>query len=385
MRNLDDWLAGYLVYTNESESPEQYHLWCGVSNIAAALRRRVFYDMGYFPLYPNKYIVLVSPPGRCKKSTAMRMARSVLAPVPGIEMSSDSTTRERLILDLSTAYKDGHSSMTAHSSEFGTMLTSSGMDMVLFMTDIFDCPPEWSHRTKIGGTNTIKAPFLNLLAGTTPDWMAKAMPLDTVGVGLTSRIGFVYHDTPRDRDPFPVLSSAQKELQGLLTNDLARIATISGEYKFDDDALAHYRHWYRHQVQHPNVSGDPRLAGYYERKPMHVIKLSMIRAASLRDETVMTIADLKWSLDAYYDIESRMHKVFAGVGRNPLGMDIEEVMSHLLTRTEGVTKGEVVNAMRHSLRLEEIDEVLQTLIMGGHAVLKSGRYYSTLLLEPPDP
>ncbi len=382
MRRLDDWLKAYLVYTNESESPDEYHLWSGISNISAVLRRRVWFDMRYFALYPNMYIVLVSPPGRCKKSTAMRIARSVLKPVPGIELSSDSTTRERLIQDLATSYKDGYSAMTAHSSEFGTMLTSSGMDMVVFMTDIFDCPIDWSHRTKISGINEIKAPFLNLLAGTTPDWMSKAMPLDTVGIGLTSRISFVYQDTPRIRGWRPELSPAQKDLAQILTEDLAHIATLSGEYSFEPDADAMFDQWYRHQIANPNVTGDPRLNGYYERKPMHLIKVAMIISASRRDELVITSADLTLAMEFYANIESRMHKVFAGVGRNPLNMDTEDLLARLLSNPSGVSKEEIVSSMRYSLRLEEINEVLDTLTIAGKIILRGGRYY--LLTAPTE-
>ena len=192
----ESWIKAYLAYTAESESPEEYHTWTAISVIAGALRRHVFFDMSYFMLYPNMFIVLVGPAGRCKKSTAMRLGRELLIQVPGMEFTSDSTTRERLIQDLSQAYKDGQSALTAYSSEFASLLTSSGMDMVVFLTDIFDCPTEWTHKTKSGGTNKIKSPFLNLEGATTPDWISKAMPLDTIGIGLTSRMIFVYQDVP---------------------------------------------------------------------------------------------------------------------------------------------------------------------------------------------
>lgn len=212
-RRLPNWIQGYLAYTAESESPEEFHKWTAISAIAGAMRRQSFFNYEYFLVYPNMYIILVAPAGRCKKSTAMRIGRSFLGIVPGINFTTDSVTRERLIQDLSQAKSaDGHSSMTAYSSEFASLLTSSGMDMVVFLTDIFDSPNEWSHKTKIGGTNKITAPYLNLIGATTPDWIAKAMPLDTVGIGLTSRIIFVYQDTPRIKPPFPKLSDAQKAL-----------------------------------------------------------------------------------------------------------------------------------------------------------------------------
>lgn len=382
------WIDAYLVYTAESESPEDYHIWTAVSSIAAVMRRRVFFDMGYFLVYPNMYIVLVSPAGRCKKSTAMRMGKSLFTQLPDIEFSPDSTTRERLIQDLSMAYKEGdqQSALTAHSSEFASMLTSSGMDMVVFLTDIFDSPLEWVHKTKSSGTSRIKAPFLNLLAGTTPDWIAKAMPLDTIGIGLTSRVIFVYHDTPRIRNPIPRLSDAQKALAHILVEDLKAISRISGEYVWETPETEElYNVWYRTRLAQTNPTGDPRLNGYYERKPIHLLKLCMIVAASKRDETFMTAEDLQQAMTLMSRAEERMPKVFANVGKNPLAVDIEDTMAAILANPKGVAKSELINRFKHSVRLEEMSEVLDTLTAIGKITLRNGRYYSLDMPKGQDP
>jgi hypothetical protein len=369
------WLDAYLAYTAESESPEEYHLWTGISVIAGALQRHVFFDMGYFLLYPNMYIVLVGPPGRCKKSTAMRIGRDVLKAVPSAKFTADSTTREKLIINLSQALKDGASAMTAHSTEFATMLTSSGMDMVVFLTDIFDCPPSWEHDTKAGGKNTIKAPFLNLLGATTPDWISRAMPLDTIGVGLTSRIIFVHQDTPREADPIPRLTDAQKALAQILISDLIGIASLSGEYKLSTEADAHYREWYRARLKNPNPTGDPRLAGYFERKPMHLLKLAMIVAASRRDALVIEEPDMVGAMEILEKIESKMTRVFSGVGKNPLQADKEAVLIAIIESGKGgMTMGELLGMFNYSLRKDELAEVLDTLMLIGAIKLSGNRY-----------
>lgn len=361
MRKLPNWIEAYLAYTYESESPDVFHKWVAINQIGGALRRKSFYDMGYFLVYPNLYVVLVSPAGRCKKSTAMRVGRSVLGEVPGVEWSVDSTTRERLIQDLSQSYKDGQSAMTAHSSEFASLLTSSGMDMVVFLTDIFDCPSEWTHKTKSGGSNKIKAPFLNLLGATTPDWIATAMPLDTIGIGLTSRIVFVYSNTPRVRPPRPKLTSAQKGLHPLLVHDLTAISQISGEYVMDPECERVYDDWYESRIQDPNPSGDARLAGYFERKPIHLIKVMMIVAASKSDDMVMTVDHYHEAHEYLSEIEEELPRVFANVGKNPLNKDVEDVMATIISKPEGFARDDLIARFKHSVRVEELDEVLDTL------------------------
>lgn len=366
-RRLENWLKAYLAFTNESESPEEYHVWVALSTIAGAIRRKAFFDMGYFLLYPNMYIVLVGPAGRCKKSTAMRIGRGLLGAVPGLNFTTDSTTRERLIQDLSQAFADGHSSMTAFSSEFASLLTSSGMDMVVFLTDIFDSPSEWAHKTKTGGTNKIKAPYLNLIGATTPDWIAKAMPLDTVGIGLTSRIVFVFQDTPRVRPAFPVLTPEQAALKALLAEDLVAMSQISGEYKLTPEAKAMYEEWYQARIEMPNPTGDPRLNGYYERKPMHLLKLAMIIAASHRDELLIHTKDIEQATQLFTHVEVKMTKVFANVGKNPLTNDYAEIEA-MIEKMGGQNFGELMDKFKHSVRKEELAEVLDTLVSTGKVI-----------------
>jgi hypothetical protein len=363
-RLLPDWITAYMAYTAQSRAPDEYHLWTALSAIAGAIRRKAFFDMDYFLLYPNLYVVLVGPPGRCKKSTAMRIGRGMLAQVPGVFFSTDSITRERLIQDLTQSLADGHSSMTAYSSEFASLLTSSGMDMVVFLTDIYDSPDEWSHKTKMGGTNKIKAPYLNMEGATTPDWIARSLPLDTVGIGLTARIIFVYQDTPRIREPFPKLTKEQKELREILIKDLTKISLISGQYTFDKDGLDYYTAWDLAD-QKRDMTGDPRLSGYFERKGMHLLKVAMLVAASQRDDLVLTKPDLERAIELLGHIEPMMTKTFEAVGKNPLTLDLAQVAAVVLAKP-GVDYGDLLRMFKHSLRKEEMDEVLSTLQMMGY-------------------
>jgi len=380
-RLLPNWLDGYMAYTAESEAPELFHVWTALTTVAGAMRRRSFFEMGYFRVYPNLYVVLVGPAGS-KKSTAMNVGKKMLAQVAGVEQAVDSTTRERLILDLSTSYKDGHSSMTAFSSEFGSFVTNSAMDMILFLTDIYESPIEWTHRTKSGGTNKIKAPCLNLEACTTPDWLARALPLDTVGIGLTSRILFIYQHEPRIRPAFPVLSPEQKELEQILVHDLNIISEISGQYTLTPDAKIFYEEWYVNRRSSHFSLGDSRLNGYFERKPMHLLKVAMILSAATKDETLITTADLD---RAFYHIdhaEKHMKKAFTSVGKNPLAFDIEQVLAAImLAESDGLAYGTLLDQFKHSVRKEELDEVLQTLMLIGlieniHEPMTGAKYYA---------
>jgi hypothetical protein len=333
--------------------------------------------MAYFNVYPNMYIVLVSPPGVCKKSTAMRVGRRLLATVPGMKFSVDSTSRERLILDLSQTLVDGHSSMTANSSEFGSLFSTSGMEMVIFLTDVYDSPDKWEHRSKGGGIQEITAPCLNLVGCTTPEGIIKSVPIDSTGIGLSSRVLFVFSTTPRAKPWRPKLSDAQKEMHKLLSADLEKMSALAGEYVFDEHADYEFGNWYEHERLNESSGADPRLAGYFSRKPIHVIKVAMCLAASRRDELVITEKDYFLAQSLLASIEADMPKVYASVGRNPLAYEYVEVLGALLNQPEGVEFGEIIGRFKHNVRKDELAEVLDTLIEEGKVVLRNGRFYAT--------
>lgn len=378
-RLLPNWLDAYLVYTAENECPEVFHLFVGLSTIASALRRRSFFDMAYYIIYPNLYVALVGPAGKVKKTTAIRIGQSLLkSSVKNFKGSADSTSREKLIDNMVRAHVDGQSALTVTASEFGSLLTTSGIDMIVFLTDIFDCPPIWAHDTRGSGIAEIKHPCLNLLAGATPDWISKGMPLDTIGIGLTSRTLFVYEDVPRPAKPRPKMSEAQRQLLPMLEHDLGQISNIGGEYDFEGgelgDASKWYDQWYLSQFNLPDT--DPRLASYFSRKSLHLLKLAMCVAAAQRDERIITVQDLQLALSLLDRIEPQMHRVFAGVGKNPLAADMEDALAAIMRSPNGFTLGELLDRHKISVRKDELVEIVDTLVTIGKIVLRGGRYYS---------
>lgn len=375
-RLLDNWLLSYLAYTNESKSPEVFHLWTGISIIAGALQRKVWFDMGYYKLYPNLYIVLVAPPGRCAKSTAMAIGRGMTSDVDYYPFAVESTSREKLIKSLSQNLKDGQSVLNVHASEFASFFATSAEKMLVFLTDIFFAQDSWAHETLGGVTAHIKAPFLNLLAGTTPESLERDVAVSAVGVGLVSRIVFVYADTPRKRKWRPQLSDDQIKLGELLKQDLKYISEhFKGPFVFTPDWDEAFQEYEDSQVDNPNKTGQDALDQFYERKSDHIKKIAMVLSAARKDDMVLTAEDLALTLHTLESVEARMSEVFKGVGRNPLVRDINDVLAEVLTDQAGVTEGELLTRFQSSLRLEELKEVMTTLQIRGDVILRDGRYF----------
>lgn len=357
-RELSDWIASYLEYASENESPELYHRWTAISTIAGALRRRVWFPMRYFTVYPNNYVILTGPPG-IKKSSAMNIGRRLLAKAGVTKFVVDSTSRERLILDMSQVKNEGNSAMTAFSSEFGSLLTTSEMNMVMFLIEAYDAPDEFEHRSKQGGEQRIVKPALNLLACTTPDWLSTGLPLQTVGIGMVSRIIFAFANEPRGSFPFPDDGQDDSVILGKLTDDLHQIARLEGQMSFEPEARAFYKEWYA--ARNEMLAADPRLSGYYSRKPIHVIKTCMAIAASRRDSLVMTMADLKEAFDMLAVVEQRLPLAFEATGKNPLRLDYHHVQLAVEKHPDGILFSDLLKLFKHAVRHQELFEVLGTL------------------------
>lgn len=364
-RNFGDWIKAYLAYTLATEPPEIFHRWTAISTIASVLRRRSYISFSHFNLYPNHYIVLTGPPGSMKTS-ASRIGKELLDKVPGIKFSVDSLTREKFILDFSQSHADGQSAMTAYSPEFSSFFASSGADMAVFLTDIYECPAKWAHASKMGGTQIVQAPCLNVCACTTPESIGKTLPLQAIGLGMTSRIVFACAELPRRRPWRSRKTAEQVKLEYELVSDLQLMSTINGEYNFTPEADRLYDEWNMEYKQDPYKDcKDDRVRPYFARKHTHVLKLCMVLAASRRNSLVMTEEDLRDAHAILEEAEEVMPKAFAGVGASALAGPYEFVIDLLAHSREPVSHMTIVDRLKRDVRREEVDEILETLTLTG--------------------
>lgn len=336
-RKLKDWLDAYLQYTDNSEPPEVYKKWVGVSCIAAALQRRCWAEWES-KIYPNMYVVLVGPSGGARKGTAMAPGLSLLLNEPVVNLSAESTTREALIRKMKNiaqveefdAHGKGvpiytHSSITIFSPELTVFLGYKNEQFLTDLTDWYDCRDPWTYETKNMGVDEILGVCVNMIGATTPEMLQYALPNITVGGGLTSRIIFVYADRKGKIVPIPFKSPTELAIGEDLQHDLGCIAQMRGAFQYTEGYIKRRVDWYIKQHTNPPFL-DPKFWGYLERRATHLLKLGMVMSASRDDSMILDEYIFDRSLEWLTEVENKMERVYRGYGRKDYAPLIPNIM-----------------------------------------------------------
>ena len=370
-RQLDDWITSWLEYQENTEPPRQFVKWVSMSIVAAALQRKCSLELGHLKLYPNMYVVIVGPSGS-RKGTAMDPGRVILS-LQGIKMSAESTTREALIralkkstssmTDIKTGTFEAHASLTVYSQELTSFMGYNNTQLMSDLTDLFDCRDPWNYDTKDETKKDfINATWLNIIGATTPETLQAALPMESVGGGFTSRIIFIYGDKKYKIVPIPYKTEYDLELYEKLKHDLAEIHLMRGKFKYDDSFVKIYTDFrYEHEANPPFK--DPRLGGYLDRKPTHLLKMCMILCASQGERMVVTRGTFERALKMLDATEKGMLRVYSGFGDSRDASVLSRVMTEVIMSNElGVEFPELMSKYYYDADEEMMSRIWRTLI-----------------------
>lgn len=349
-RNYSDWLQAYIEYTSFSEAPTHMHFWSGVSAIAGTLRRKVWFDMGYSQWYPNFYIFIVAPPGVVAKSTTTGIAMDLLRAVPGIHFGPDIVTWPALVdcfveSTESFLFNDAHnimSSITLESSELGNLLDPADRKMVDLLVHLWDGKQgAFDKHTRGSGRDRIENPWINIIACTTPAWVAGNFPEYMIGGGLCSRVVFVYGEEKRQLLAYPKIEMSlegkfnKETKREKLIEDLISISEMIGEFELTKEGYHWGKNWYENHFKNKPVHlDDERFGGYMARKQSHLHKLAMILAVATSNELVLTKDHLQLADTMVGDLEKDMLKVFSKIGKSNVSVYTDRLIDYVRKNTK---------------------------------------------------
>lgn len=380
-RKCENWLKSFVDYASFGEAPLKMLFWTGVSTVCGALRRRVWLDMKYFQWVPNMYIVMVAPPGIVSKSTTANVGMNLLRQVDGIAFGPDVVTWQALIeslsksnelaLDTSTGEYLPMSCVTIASDEFGTFLNPDDREMVDVLVSLWDGKKgTFTKVTKMSGNDSIENPWINIIACTTPAWIAGNFPEYMIGGGFTSRCVFVYADFKRQEIAYPDENVPTEflSMQSDLIHDLELIAQLIGEMTISPEAREWGRTWYsNHWLNPPKDLDTNQFGGYLARKQTLIHKLAMVISASQRDSLILTTEDLSTAENMISALETDMPKVFSKIGQTGVTKGTSEIIE-ALTKKGMMTKVDLFKIMFRTLSYEDFEKSLAGAINAGFVV-----------------
>lgn len=378
-RKCEDWLTSYLEYTQFLEAPDIFHWWTGVSVIAGALRRNVFFDQSYYRWTPNFYIILVAPSGVIAKSTTMGNGMRLLRELSYINFGVDNLTWQYLVPLLNDSAEgiqqpDGSfeqvSCLTFASSELGMLLDPEDRGMADFLTHLWDGQDSFTKGTKYQGVEMVAKPWINIIACTTPSWISEHLTRHFIGGGLMSRCVFIYADKKRRLVAYPrkeinkQKSGWMQNLRANLVEDLRTVSSLSGEYVLSPEADEIGEKWYE-KLNH-EITINPSLAefdGYVARKQGHAHKLAMVLSASRHNRLVIDARELDAAIKMLEVLEADMGRTFSGIDATRIKHQME-VLVRTLEIKKKISQSELLRLFvaRFGMGAREFGDLLSTAV-----------------------
>lgn len=327
------------------------------------------------------YVIFVAPPGRARKSTTANYAEELLDGLQRITKAPTIVTQASLLQRL---VNSDDSSVYILSAEFGSFIKKSGVEMFEFLTDIFDGRKNIEASTISRGIEFAERPCVNLLAATTPKWIAENMPESVIGGGFASRVIFVYEETVRRRQLYynELNFDFLDKLKADLTSDLQHIAdNLHGDFGIDDDAKHFMEEWYDKNAD--TSAKEAKLVGYFERKPAHIHKIAMLLHVAYSDTLVISKQDLQQAIYLLELLEPKLHKIFDPIGKNIYAPDMMGIVEYI--REEGGATLKELRRQFYSVATPlQLDELIQGLVQAGFlktAILEGSTEFEYMLNE----
>jgi len=372
-RNFDDWLDGYMQYTEDTEPAKLYRKWVGISTIASALQRKVWLPVGKVGTwFPNFFIILVGPSGKARKGTAMGPGKKLIKEIEGIKIAAQSVTKEALVRNMAEANQTSfaeddeskpilHSSLTIFSEELTVFLGYSNRELMAYLTDWYDCEHPWVNETKTQGVDVIQGTWLNLLGATTPKLIRTTLPEDAVGGGFTSRVIFVFEED-KEKAITPWAIKRDEETFELLLEDLREIHQCAGQVSITPAFSDYFTDAYYRLEEKPAVD-HPRFGGYNNRRAGHMVKLAMVLSASESNSLVLEKRHIKRADKILSNTEVKMPRTFHGTGTSDKSEVTSNIMTYIAHRGK-TTEQEIFQRFYQDLDgLDDLRDILQALKM----------------------
>jgi len=318
------WLDDYLAYTAKQESPHVFHFWNAITTIAATLNRKVWLPrvsdgIDRYTNFPGQMmIILVAGSGRLRKSTSMKLPKSLLEGLH-LKVLDGKTSPEKLLAMLGGIGQHNKSGTLAIMAPELSVFFSRQQyaeSLIDIITDLADAPDRKDFPTQKGGDIWVREACITFFGATTPSSLAEAIPQRAHQHGFMSRFIFVYASTTDRKESLsetkadPAKIKWAMELKQRLIYGLEGFSKLRGPFDYTDEARAWYDDWYDHYTDQADKEGE----GWVSRVPDHMLRTAMCLQVMKDSSLVFQKSTLIEALAAIQAVELTMPEAFAQIG-----------------------------------------------------------------------
>jgi Protein of unknown function (DUF3987) len=348
-------LDRYLGYTEHSEAPLAYHLFCALVGIGVTVNRRVWFNMGYYKLFPNLGVILLGPSG-IKKTSAANIIIDMLAFLELSKIYSEKLTPEQLV----EAMKE-HAQGIIYAPEMAVFLGRQRYmeGIVPLITRFMDCPDVWSSETIGRGKTTLHNIAISSLMCSTADWFINNTDESVVGGGFIARnILVVQEDSPRTE---PIPRPGDPKARERLIYEIGQIHEITGEIAFDASGHQAYNDWYGMHKRATKNAEHEIMATYYQRKPDHAKRVAICMHLAEHGTLSLCLSCFTRAVEILDWIEKFIPNLLRQMFKTASGHNADVVLTAIRNAGGVVDHSDLLRRVQHRLNGAELKPILTSL------------------------
>jgi hypothetical protein len=333
------------------------------------------------------YTFIVGHPG-VGKSRTIAEARKLCETIEGYPIGPQSVSKaslvdalkksRRSVTNVALQISEEYNSLTLFADEWQVTMSEWNKELIGGLTTFYDVISSYHEMKRTKELDIkIKAPQLNILAGSTPSQLLSTMPEGSWEQGFTSRAMFIFSDERHINDT--AFGKVEKDSTNL-THDLRVISSLWGQLGNSQEFIEKVDAWRKAGM--PPVPNHPKLIHYNSRRFVHLLKLCIVACVDRGKELIISVEDYERALGWLIEAEYFMPHLFkAGAGIVD-AKAMEEIL-HFIKERGQAEEGEIVRFAQEFVPVMSLQRILQTMA-SSHMIKPIGNHpkYGTVVYGP---
>jgi len=358
LRSYVDWASAY------TDAPLVFHMATGLSLLATAMGNRYNTPAWGRPLYPNLWIVIVSPTGFFRKTTCIRLGMRVLKREMADAILPAEWSRERLVALLAEK-PAGLFEWDEFSFALSIMDRDYNSGTRQMLTKLFDSADDHERVTGKGVSGNILNPAPNILGGSTIEWIRSRVKEGDLRGGFLSRFIFIPGIQKESEKDFSL--AIRPDIEAELSAWLAKLSRHKDIIVDFSSVKTEIRDWVRkHEKGAESMSPD--LIGFLARAETYLLKLSMVLAASENAQRINIDSEILERAILLLDfITQGSVNTFTDIVTSREAQQLDRLRE--IIKRESPTTQRICLQLSH-MKSKTFNELLQTLVETGEVKLE---------------